>query len=579
MASLPDPDDVTTDAALEPKVLEGQGIRLRPWRDDDARRLQQPDPGTRHMVTDMQPAPSDYAWWLQSCRDRMSAGQAVFWCIADAATDDALGHIQVNRLDVDFTRGNGELGYWLYPGARGRGVMFRAVELVRSHAFAPREAGGLGLHRLQAGSDVANRASARVLRRAGFRMWGIEQSVLSHHGRPPSDALNWELLATDDVEAQRVSPSVIPTIELGHLRLRPWRDDDGSGFPETADELSMRYLPAAAQVTRATFPAWLARQRRFADEARTVPWCIADGATDEPLGNVSIFNIGEGTATQAEVGYWLLPAGRGRAALASALEVVVTHGFSATDSGGLGLTRLYAETDLDNIASQTALRRAGFRRWGEDRQAYTAADGRITDGAYFELLSTDDREAQRAVKPPVLDFPRVRLRPLHPDDAPSIAQTWSESAVRHWLSVPTDDLAARAASYIARKRHVDNAAHGSWWVICSPGSDDFCGVIGLQRFEAGNAEVGYWVAAEARGHGLASAAVDAVATYAFMAEAAGGLGLRRLRAGIADGNVASVKVAENAGFGQYGRAHAAELLGDGSVADLLLYERLTGSGR
>lgn len=57
--------------------------------------------------------------------------------------------------------------------------MYDAVELIREHAFAPRARGGLGLHRLQAGSDLRSFASARVLRRAGFRTWGAARARAS----------------------------------------------------------------------------------------------------------------------------------------------------------------------------------------------------------------------------------------------------------------------------------------------------------------------------------------------------------------------------------------------------------------
>ncbi|WP_188838091.1 GNAT family N-acetyltransferase [Flexivirga endophytica] len=560
----------------EPAVLEGSGLRLRPWRDDDI--VYERDELSRSMVTDMQPAPADYSEWLLRRRERMADGEGVFWCIAEKATDKPLGYVQVRHLDIDFTLGNGELGYWLYPHARGRGVMSTAVDLVRQHAFAPRAdlAGthGLGLHRLQAGSDLANTASARVLRRSGFQCWGTERSVIARDDREPSDALNWELLATDDVDAQRVSPNIVPIIDRDGIRLRPWRDDDVSYLPDEVDEVAKRYMPLAAQVTKTSFAGWIARQRGFIDQGYVVSWCVADATTDAPLGNIAIFNIGDRTATSGEVGYWLLPAARGQGVLASALEAVVTHAFSPAEAGGLGLTRLFAETDLDNHASRSLLRGAGFRQWGQDRQAYTAADGRITDGAYFELLVTDARETQRSVLPPVLDFPDVRLRPLRRGDAAAVARTWAEPQVRRWLSIPQDDLEQRAEDHVARNRHVDITAHGSWWVICGSGEGDFAGMIGLQNFADGNAEAGYWLSAGARGQGLATHALDAVCSYAFMPAAKGGLGLRRLRLGVAVGNDASVAVAKRCDFEQIGRARSAELLGDGSVVDLLLFDRL-----
>lgn len=572
------PSDNVTPGALEPKVLESRAIRLRPWRDDDVRFVQEPDEASRLMATRMQPTPSTYDEWLRDRRESMAAGAAVHWCIADAETDEPLGYLKVGRLDVDFTRGNGEIGYWLYPQARGRGVMYDAVELIRQHAFADRASGGLGLHRLQAGTHIENFASARVLRRAGFRMWGIERSVLARDGSGPTDALNWELLATDDVEAQRVSPFVIPTIELDGVRLRPWRDDDVRHMPDEPDALAKKYMPAAAQVTKTSFAGWLARQRRYTDERTSLPWCIADADSDQAWGDVAIFHVGDGTATSGEVGYWLLPVARGRGILPAVLESVVAHAFAPEHAGGLGLTRLYAETDLDNYPSRSLLRGAGFRQWGEDRQAYTAADGRITDGAYFELLSTDARERQRAVQPPALGFPDVRLRPLRRADAAAVARSWSEPHLRQWLSLPQDDLDRRAADYVAQHRHIDLTGHGCRWVICGPDDEEFAGMIGLQNIADGNAEAGYWLSSAERGRGLATHALRAVCAYAFMPSAQGGLGLRRLTLGVAAGNDASAAVAERCGFDQIGRARSAELLGDGSVVDLLLFDRLKSSG-
>lgn len=569
------PDDMTFPHAPEPAVLGARRVRLRPWRTGDARWVQEPDDASRLIVTDMQPTPGTFDDWLRHRRARMAGGALVFWCVADRETDEPLGYIHLDHLDVPYTRGNGELGYWLFPQARGRGLMAEAIEVVRRHAFAARDDGGLGLRRLQAGTYLHNTASARALRRAGFRMWGQERAVLAHQDGPAADALNWELLATDDIAAQRVSPSVIPTLDVDGIRLRPWRDDDVAHLPDEVDETSKRFMPEGAQVTRTSFPGWLDRQRRYADEGSAVPWCIADAATDEPLGDVAIFNIGEGTATSAELGYWLLPAARGRGVLSRVLEVVVAQAFSPPEAGGYGLTRLHAATDLENHASQALLRGVGMRKWGEDRQAYTAAGGRITDGAYFELLATDDREAQRVLKPPVLDFPDVRLRPLQPADAAALARTWAEPDVRQWLSVPQHDLERRASDYIARKRYADNAEHGSWWTICRAAGDDFAGVIGLQNLDGGNAEVGYWLSAQARDRGLATHALNAVTSYAFMPVARGGLGMRRLHIGIAEGNDRSAAVALRAGYREFGRARLAEELGDGTVVDLHLYERLS----
>ena len=81
------------------------------------------------------------------------------------------------------------------------------------------------------------------------------------------------------------------------------------------------------------------------------------------------------------------------------------------------------------------------------------------------------------------------------------------------------------------------------------------------------ATLGYWVAAEFRGRGLATRAVAAVAELAF-----GELGLHRLEAATLVDNVASQRVLEKNGFARIGLAprylHIA-----GAWRDHLLFQR------
>lgn len=562
----------------EPAVLEADGIRLRPWRTSD--QVPPQDDAADILVATEQPTPERYQGWLLHGREQQACGAEVHWCIADADTDRPLGHLGLSKLDVGFIDGTGHLSYWLYEGARGRGVMSTALRLIRDHAFSPRTdpAGrtGLGLHRLEAGTDVRNLASARVLRRAGFVMWGRERCVLVA-GAGHVDAANWELLATDDVAKQQVSPRAQAVIDTDRLRLRPWRDGDGERLPAAVDALAERFMPAGAQPTPDTFAAWLLRRRTFTDAGTAVGWCIADRADDQPLGDICLFGIGAGTRRSAEVGYWLLPAHRGRGYLAEALEAVLTKALAPATSDGYGLERIHAATDRENLASQALLRAAGLRKWGADRQAFTAASGDITDGAYFEVLATDDREAQRAVRPPVLDYPDTRLRPLRPSDASAVARSWADPQTARWVPEPDLNLTDAAEHYIDHRQFADESGRGIWWAICEPEGDEFRGAVGLQGLDtAGVAggEVGYWLTPEDRGQGLAAAAVRTVASYAFLPRTRGGLGLERISAEVAEGNAASERVLQQVGFRPVGRARGAERLPDGSVVDLVLFDLL-----
>src|SRR5690348_2565232 len=365
------------------------------------------------------PAHEGFAEYVLAQRTRSAAGSSLSWAIADPQTDELLGGVDLNRLDIPLFAGTGILGYWLLPAARGRRATGRALELLIPYAFTPADEGGLGLHQLTAGVAAGNRSSARVLRRAGFVPTGTERQALQVDGRP-EDELVFDLLATDDRDAQRVEPGRIPVIETERFRLRPWRPDDLPGPDEGPDDASRRFMPAAAHPDPESFAAWLRRRELGEDTDEYLNWAIADKLTDHALGNLTVFRLDPvATRFQAEIGYWLHPPARGRGVIGEVLPVMIDHAFRPVSEGGMGLSRLYAETDLENGASQAALLKAGFRRWGQDRQAYRNGVGDITDGAYFELLALDQRLDRRPtrVDEVTLEGDRVRLRPWRDEDA------------------------------------------------------------------------------------------------------------------------------------------------------------------
>ena len=293
----------------QPPVLDGGRLLLRPWGDDDTPR-QGPDEQSARFMMGAQPSPASYVEWLLTRRERMAAGGGIYWCIVDPDLDEPLGHIALQHLQVAMTRGTGELSYWLYPAARGLGILQEAIDLVAGHAFAPLTddsgTAGLGLHRLQAGTDIDNRPSARALRRAGFRQVASERAVLARPDRSPTGALTFELLKADDRLAQNIEPAVIPTLRTARLVLRPWTLEDRPGEEVELDRASLRYMPAGSQPTHFTWDEWYHRRARQTDEGQ-VMWCIADARTDEALGAVTLFDRGAPVRDRAEIGYWLYP--------------------------------------------------------------------------------------------------------------------------------------------------------------------------------------------------------------------------------------------------------------------------------
>jgi len=197
VASVGAEDDLGRPAApwYVPPVLDGDGIRLRPWRESDSESVEAADHPAHFVPAGAIPTPENWAAWFERRLGVMSRGTSLNWCIADARSDRALGEALVfvhdGSLDAADTA---ELGYYLFPSTRGRGAAKEAARLATAHAFTPREAGGLGLRRLVAETAADNAASNAVLESAGFTRWGHEAAATAPDGSiGPAD--HWERLA------------------------------------------------------------------------------------------------------------------------------------------------------------------------------------------------------------------------------------------------------------------------------------------------------------------------------------------------------------------------------------------------
>jgi RimJ/RimL family protein N-acetyltransferase len=370
-------------------------------------------------------------------------------------------------------------------------------------------------------------------------------------------------------------------IETEDFRLREWQPTDVPAPDEGPDEDSVRFMPASAHPNATTFAAWLQRRQLGQDDDENLNWCIADRARDHALGNLTIFRLGPARDRfQGELGYWLHPTARGRGILTETIPPLIDHAFAPVTEGGLGLRRLYASTDRDNLASQRVLLAAGFRRWGQDRQAYRNGLGELTDGAYFELLSTDDRvdRRPRRIEVPVLDGDAVRLRPWREGDGDRIVEACTDPRTRHWLSdLPQNYTEDVLKAFFAHCREQAALGTGLFLALADRSSDECVGSVALMSLNGPDpttGEVGYWSHPAARGGGRMTEAVGLLIPHAF-----GPLGLRRLTLHAAAGNPASHHVAEINGFRRTGVQRQAERLGDGSFDDLVDFDLLAGDVR
>lgn len=192
---LPDRPMTRRHPWIEPTVIEGEGIRLRPLRDGDTAIAEPHDHPSHHVPARALPTPETFDDWMLRRREEMSLGRSSNWCIADAASDEPLGEVLVFVHEGTLLEGGtAELGYSIRPSARGRRAAGRAARLAADHALRPVAEGGFGLRRLLAETAADNEASNRILRSAGFTVWGREESADAPDGCV-GPAIHWERLA------------------------------------------------------------------------------------------------------------------------------------------------------------------------------------------------------------------------------------------------------------------------------------------------------------------------------------------------------------------------------------------------
>ena len=169
-------------------VLTGTRVRLRAWRADDAPAVHTAcqDPDIQRWTTVPVPyGPADAADFLATrVPDARARGGAAF-AVEDLADRSLVGSMTLLHL----ARGVGEIGYWVAPGARRRGLGADALATLASWAFAH-----AGAHRLELLIEPDNHASRALAAHAGFVAEGLLRDRLLVRGER-RDALLYTLLA------------------------------------------------------------------------------------------------------------------------------------------------------------------------------------------------------------------------------------------------------------------------------------------------------------------------------------------------------------------------------------------------
>ncbi|WP_329457321.1 GNAT family N-acetyltransferase [Streptomyces sp. NBC_01497] len=157
----------------------GPGLRLRPWRPDDAPALVRgaTDPEYRRWNTPklLVGTEAQALEWIRQRAEDYERGTGCVLAVAPGGGGRAIGSVGLGVLDLWMRRGT--VGYWVLPEARGQGVASGALDLFTRWAF-----GVVGLHRLSLGHAVGHDVSCRVAERCGFRYEGTLRGEMFEAG-------------------------------------------------------------------------------------------------------------------------------------------------------------------------------------------------------------------------------------------------------------------------------------------------------------------------------------------------------------------------------------------------------------
>ncbi len=169
-------------------------------------------------------------------------------------------------------------------------------------------------------------------------------------------------------------------VEVG---LRLWELAD-------AEELAAMYADSAAEL--AVEEPWCGHEfLTGAGQRERVRRCLADEAAEGFVitlsgaiaGHLSLDRIRRDILQSADIGYWVAPRERHHGIATRAIGLAVDHAFDR-----LGLQRIHATVDVDNVHSWKALEDNGFQRVGVIHD-FTPVGDRRRDTHLYQLTAEE----------------------------------------------------------------------------------------------------------------------------------------------------------------------------------------------
>jgi [ribosomal protein S5]-alanine N-acetyltransferase len=164
------------------------------------------------------------------------------------------------------------------------------------------------------------------------------------------------------------------------------------------------------------------------------------------------------------------------------------------------------------------------------------------------------------------------LRPWRDSDLPALVAACQDPEISRWTRVPRNYGESDGRAFLLQRFDMVYDGRAAPFAIVRASDGSLAGSVALIQivWEHRRAEVGYWLARDARGQGHATRAVRLICTWGQQS-----LGLERIDLLAATDNAASQRVAERSGFKREAVLRSYMRIGD-ERQDMVAYGRLLG---
>ena len=175
---------------------------------------------------------------------------------------------------------------------------------------------------------------------------------------------------------------------------------------------------------------------------------------------------------------------------------------------------------------------------------------------------------------PTLQLGLITLRPAREGDIPEVYKACQDPLIPRFTTVPADYSMADARFFIRDKGPSHFFEKKELLFVITQGhrsEEIFSGVISFHSINLSNhvAELGYWIAAPARGKGIGTTAAKLITEYGFTT-----MGFRRIEALVDVANQASKALLASAGYQLEGVMREKVTRTDGSQKDMALFAKV-----